>query len=150
MTSQPDESADTTPRKRAWGQASASAPDQGTVHLPRRGLPETGGASPPPYAGATALAPRDRGPVPATLPPQPPAPPAPAVPVEEPRKGMVSDLDLNGTVPPRAVPVLGDWGPDEVVSTRAKRRQRWVVPVLFVVALVVVGVAWRYFWLRLG
>lgn len=40
---------------------------------------------------------------------------------------MFSNLNLNGGVPPRVQPRIGDWGPDLVPSTRSKRRMRiWV------------------------
>ena len=38
-----------------------------------------------------------------------------------------SDLDLNGSTPPRVRPTLGEWAPLQVPTTRQKRRMRiWV------------------------
>lgn len=52
--------------------------------------------------------------------------------------GLNSDLDLNGAAPPGVVPALGEWGPEGVPSTRAKRRQRWIVLAVLVLALTAV------------
>lgn len=72
-----------------------------------------------------------------------------AVPTERPR--VFTDLDLNGTVPARALPGIGEWGPTAVVSTRAKRRARWFAIVAFVVALgAVVGMGALVFHLVMG
>lgn len=51
---------------------------------------------------------------------------------------IFSDLNLNGSVPPRVRPALGDWGPEQVPSTKLKKRVRRLVPVAFAVALLVV------------
>lgn len=40
--------------------------------------------------------------------------------------GLNSNLNLNGPVPPRTMPVIGEWGPVDVLSTKKKRRQRWL------------------------
>lgn len=50
-------------------------------------------------------------------------------------EGLNSDLNLNGPVSPRVVPGLGEWGPANVPSTRAKKRQRWLVIGLTVLAV---------------
>ncbi|MFW6599562.1 hypothetical protein ACQBAU_08800 [Propionibacteriaceae bacterium Y2011] len=55
---------------------------------------------------------------------------------------IFTDPDLHGTTPLRVQPGVGEWGPDEVVTTRTKRRLRRFVPILFVlslIALVVLG-----------
>lgn len=55
--------------------------------------------------------------------------------------GLNSDLNLNPGVAPRAMPRLGEWGPEDVPSTRSKRRQRWwVLLALVVVLAAVIGV----------
>ncbi|MGY4720462.1 hypothetical protein [Naumannella huperziae] len=46
-----------------------------------------------------------------------------------------SDLNLNGPTPARVRPKLGEWGPTEVPGTKAKRRQRRLVPFVFAAAL---------------
>ncbi len=55
---------------------------------------------------------------------------------------LFSDLDLHGDVPPRVQPRLGEWGPTMVPTTRAKRRQRRLVAVVFAICVVVAVVAW--------
>lgn len=59
---------------------------------------------------------------------------------------IFSDPDLHGDSPARVRPRLGDWGPTMVPSTRSKRRQRVLVTVAFVVALVVLVVTWWAFY----
>lgn len=57
-------------------------------------------------------------------------------------EGLNSDLNLNGHVSPRVMPRVGEWGPEDVPTTRSKRRQRWVVVGLLLavtVALVLLG-----------
>ena len=40
---------------------------------------------------------------------------------------IFSNLNLNGATPPRVQPRLGEWGPDQVPSTKQKKRMRiWV------------------------
>ncbi len=40
---------------------------------------------------------------------------------------IFSNLNLNGATPPRVQPKIGEWGPDQVPSTKQKRRMRiWV------------------------
>jgi len=56
---------------------------------------------------------------------------------------IFSNLNLNGAAPPRVQPTLGDWGPEQVPSTRSKKRQRIFVPVvLFVVLLAIFALGW--------
>lgn len=59
---------------------------------------------------------------------------------------IFSDPDLHGQTPERVRPRLGEWGPSMVPSTRAKRRQRVLVSVGFVVALAVLAVTWWLFY----
>lgn len=54
---------------------------------------------------------------------------------------VFSDLNLNGKSPMRAQPKVGEWGPPLVPSTRWKKWQRVLVP------LVAVGVAVGLFFL---
>jgi hypothetical protein len=40
---------------------------------------------------------------------------------------IFSNLNLHGGTPPRVQPILGEWGPEKVPTTRAKKRMRiWV------------------------
>ena len=39
-------------------------------------------------------------------------------------EGLNSDLNLNVGAPPRVRPGMGEWGPQEVPTTRQKRRMR--------------------------
>ncbi|MVA75996.1 hypothetical protein GC722_08165 [Auraticoccus sp. F435] len=56
---------------------------------------------------------------------------------------IFSDLNLNGSTPAQVRPGLGDWGPELVPSTRSKKRARWLVVLVFVLAVAVVaGVYW--------
>ena len=59
---------------------------------------------------------------------------------------IFSDPDLHGDAPARVRPRLGEWGPTMVRSTRSKRRQRVLVTLGFVVALVALVVAWWIFY----
>ena len=44
---------------------------------------------------------------------------------------IFSNLNLNGSTPPRVQPAIGEWGPAQLPSTRAKKRMRiWVGLVL--------------------
>lgn len=57
--------------------------------------------------------------------------------------GLNSDLNLNSGVPPRAMPIIGEWGPLGVVSTKQKRRQRWLVlGAAFVVLVAICLLGW--------
>ena len=56
---------------------------------------------------------------------------------------IFSNLNLNGAAPPRVQPTLGDWGPEQVPSTRSKKRQRIYVPlVLLAVLLAIFALGW--------
>lgn len=55
-------------------------------------------------------------------------------------EGLNSNLNLNGRVPARTVPGLGEWAPENVPSTRSKRRMRWIVVGLLVLLVgIIVG-----------
>lgn len=41
-------------------------------------------------------------------------------------EGLNSNLNLNEGAAPRVRPGLGEWGPKDVPTTRAKRRMRWI------------------------
>ncbi|TDO93295.1 hypothetical protein C8D81_1076 [Enemella evansiae] len=73
--------------------------------------------------------------------PQPPGPP----PAKQPSK-IFSDLNLNGTVPARIRPNIGAWGPTDLPTTKQKKRWRWIIPLLFVIAIIVVTIAGYIFW----
>lgn len=56
-----------------------------------------------------------------------------------------SDLDLNGEVPSRVRPAIGEWGPAHLPSTNHKRWVRLFTPIIFVVVLgVLVGLAFYF------
>ncbi|WP_425308847.1 hypothetical protein AADG42_08830 [Ammonicoccus fulvus] len=56
-----------------------------------------------------------------------------------------SDLDLNGRVPSRVRPAIGEWGPADLPSTNRKRWVRLFTPIIFVVVLgVLVGLAFYF------
>ena len=57
--------------------------------------------------------------------------------------GLNSNLNLNEGSAPRVMPGLGDWGPQGVPGTRAKKRWRWFAIAAFVVVLGLV-VAYGY------
>ncbi len=62
---------------------------------------------------------------------------------------IFSDLDLNGDAPLRARPGLGEWGPGRVPSTRAKKWQRILVPLVALALAVGVFFLGRMFYLML-
>lgn len=47
---------------------------------------------------------------------------------------IFSNLNLNGTTPPRVQPKVGEWGPHRVATTAAKKRMRIWVGIAFVAA----------------
>jgi hypothetical protein len=56
---------------------------------------------------------------------------------------VFSNLNLNGSTPPRVQPRLGEWGPELVPSTRQKKRMRiWVGLVLLGAMLAIVALGW--------
>lgn len=60
-----------------------------------------------------------------------------------------SDLNLNGSTPLRVQPGVGEWGPAEVPSTRWKKWQRVLVPIVVVAIAVGVFFLGRMFFLIL-
>ncbi|MDO5498970.1 MAG: hypothetical protein Q4F67_04725, partial [Propionibacteriaceae bacterium] len=67
-------------------------------------------------------------------------------PPQAPRSRVWSNLNLNGPVPSRVRPAIGEWGPQELPSTKQKKRARWLTPVIFVLAIVVVVIVGWFFW----
>ena len=64
---------------------------------------------------------------------------------------IFSNLNLNGAAPPRVQPTLGDWGPEQVPSTRAKRRMRiWVGLALLGAMLAIFLLGWYVYHLMTG
>lgn len=59
---------------------------------------------------------------------------------------MFSDLNLNGKNPMRAQPRVGDWGPQKVPTTRGKKWQRVLVPIIAVLIAVAVFFLARMFY----
>jgi hypothetical protein len=56
---------------------------------------------------------------------------------------IFSDLNLNGPTPPRVQPVLGEWGPVKVPTTRQKKRMRiWVGLVLLGAMIAIFLLGW--------
>ncbi len=62
---------------------------------------------------------------------------------------VFSDLNLNGKNPMRAQPRIGDWGPQKVPSTRVKKWQRVLVPIVAVLLAVGVFFLGRMFYLAM-
>ncbi len=62
---------------------------------------------------------------------------------------VFTDLNLNGRNPLRAQPRVGDWGPEKVPSTRFKKWQRVLVPIIAVLLAVGVFFLARMFYLAL-
>lgn len=59
-------------------------------------------------------------------------------------EGLNSDLNLNGSASPRVKPIVGEWGPVGVPTTRDKRRQWRLTIVVAIIALAAVT-AFGYF-----
>lgn len=57
-----------------------------------------------------------------------------------------SNLNLNGSVPARVRPTIGEWGPIGLPSTKQKKRGRWIAPVAFVVMLCALVLLGWFFW----
>jgi hypothetical protein len=56
---------------------------------------------------------------------------------------IFSNLNLNGSTPPRVQPRIGEWGPARVPSTRQKKRMRiWVGLVLLGVMIAIFLLGW--------
>lgn len=62
---------------------------------------------------------------------------------------MFSNLNLNGDAPVRAQPGVGEHGPSRVPSTRWKKWQRVLVPLLLVAVCVAVFFLARSFFLMM-
>lgn len=62
---------------------------------------------------------------------------------------VFTDLNLNGKNPMRAQPRVGDWGPEKVPSTRLKKWQRVLVPIIAVLLAVAVFFLGRMFYLAM-
>ena len=61
----------------------------------------------------------------------------------EPLLRIFSNLNLNGSTPPRVQPRLGEWGPDKVPGTKQKKRMRiWVGLVLLVAMFAIFLLGW--------
>lgn len=58
---------------------------------------------------------------------------------------LFSDLNLNGSTPARVQPMIGEWGPQRVPSTSAKKRARIWVTLAVITLTVVVFVIGNYF-----
>ncbi|WP_420175308.1 hypothetical protein [Luteococcus sp. OSA5] len=57
-----------------------------------------------------------------------------------------SDLNLNGPTPARVQPKVGEWGPEDVPTTQAKKRQRIWASLAFILALAAVcGLGWYFY-----
>lgn len=65
------------------------------------------------------------------------------------RNRVFSNLNLNGNTPTRIRPRLGEWGPTDMISTREKKRQRWLVPLVCFLILLGVSLLWYYFYTAL-
>lgn len=57
-----------------------------------------------------------------------------------------SNLNLNGPVPARVRPAIGEWGPRGLPSTKQKKRLRWLTPVVFVLVLAALVLLGWFFW----
>lgn len=57
-----------------------------------------------------------------------------------------SNLDLNGDAPVRVQPKVGEWGPERVPTTQAKRRMRIWVVLAFTAAVVALCLLGWYFY----
>ena len=62
-----------------------------------------------------------------------------------------SDLNLNGDTPARVQPKVGEWGPERVPTTQAKRRLRIWVSLGFIAALTALcALGWYFYKARNG
>lgn len=62
-----------------------------------------------------------------------------------------SNLNLNGSTPPRARPNLGEWGPAGIVTTRKKKRRRWLaILALFLSSLACFLLGWYVYYAMTG
>jgi hypothetical protein len=59
---------------------------------------------------------------------------------------VFTDVNLNGRVPARAQPRIGEWGPQGVPTTRSKKwRRLWVSLVFLAATGALFGLGW-YVW----
>lgn len=72
--------------------------------------------------------------------------PTPPPPATRKKSRVWSNLNLNGPVPARVRPSIGEWGPKRLPSTKQKKRARWLAPVIFSLAMVAVVLTGWYFW----
>ena len=63
---------------------------------------------------------------------------------------IFSNLNLNGPAPLRAQPKVGEWGPSQVPSTRLKKWQRVLVPIITIGLAVGVFFLARMFYLMVS
>ena len=64
---------------------------------------------------------------------------------------IFSNLNLNGPTPPRVQPILGEWGPVKVPTTRQKKRMRiWVSLVLLAAMTATFLLGWLVYYLMTG
>ncbi len=64
---------------------------------------------------------------------------------------IFSNLNLNGPTPPRVQPVLGEWGPEKVPTTKQKRRMRiWVGLVLLGAMVAIFLLGWYVYYVMTG
>lgn len=67
----------------------------------------------------------------------------------EPTSKIFSNLNLNGPVPARVRPAIGEWGPKQVPSSKQKKRARIMVNVWFAVAILAVVALGYFFFMAL-
>ena len=64
---------------------------------------------------------------------------------------IFSNLNLNGSTPPRVQPTIGEWGPAKVPSTKQKKRMRiWVGLALLGAMLACFLLGWYVFYVTTG
>jgi hypothetical protein len=64
---------------------------------------------------------------------------------------IFSNLNLNGSTPPRVQPNIGEWGPEKVPSTKFKKRMRiWVSLALLAALLAIFLLGWYVYHLTTG
>lgn len=64
---------------------------------------------------------------------------------------IFSNLNLHGSTPPRVQPSVGEWGPELVPTTKAKKRMRiWVGIALFVGMLAIFLLGWYVYYVMTG
>lgn len=64
--------------------------------------------------------------------------------------GVFSNLNLNGGTAIRVQPQLGEWGPADVPTTRAKKRMRIWVSLAFLLALTALTLAGYFFYKQMN